>query len=68
VAEKCGPHFTPYPTLFQKLCLGNRRSTETPFLWNFFWTSFQAKTKGAFDGVMNQKKIVNTIPPYKKRK
>jgi len=30
-----------------------------------FWAPFQAKTKGAFDGVMNQKKGVNTIP-YKK--
>jgi len=50
------------PTLFQKLCLGNRRSTETHFLWN----PFQALPKGAFDDVMNQKKGVNTIP-YKKK-
>jgi len=28
---------------------------------NLFGTPFQAKTKGAFDGVMNQKKGVNTI-------
>jgi len=31
-----------------------------------FWTPFQAKTKDAFDSVMNQKKGVNTISYLKK--
>jgi len=47
---------TLHPTLFQKLCQGNRRSTKTPFLWKILGTPFQATTKCAFDGIMNQKR------------
>jgi len=32
---------------------------------DIFGTPFQAKTKGAFDSVLNQKKGVNTIPHKK---
>jgi len=55
-----------HPTLFQKLCLGKEEVQKHPFL-EIFWTPFQAKTRGAFKGVMNQKKGVNTISYIEKK-
>jgi len=63
VSEKCGPHITPYT--FSKTLSRQQKKYRNALFMDIFGTPFQAKTKGAFDSVLNQKKGVNTIPHKK---
>jgi len=56
LTQNSEPHVTPFT--FWKVVSREQKC--------LFWTPFQAKTKGAFDGVMNHKKGVNTISYLKK--